>query len=146
MSISRGVVQGKASLCMKGSCLQAESWCAGGAQPRMEPFGCCGVQDYGSAAPTVEREGCGRPRAGQGEQMEVCEAGSEWAEGMEVKALKTKQKVRGGKTGSRKKSRNSSTGKARGGGSVEVAGGRPWMGVFCAVKSSGVCRFASWRY
>lgn len=78
--------------------------------------------------------------------MKACEADSEWVEEMEVKGLKTKQKVRGGKTGNGKKSRSSSTGKARGGGSVEVAGGKPWMGVFCAVQSSEVCRLASWRY
>lgn len=56
---------------------------------------------------------------------------------IEVRGLKTRQKVRGGKKGIRKQSSNSSTGKARGGETVEVAGGRPWVGVFVLLRAVG---------
>lgn len=78
----------------------------------------------------------------KGEQMEACKTESEEAEGGE--GVKNKQKVTGGKKGSRKKSSSNWEGKRR----RECGSGRwkPLDGSLCSVKSSGVCRLASWRY
>lgn len=114
----------------------------------MEPFGCCGIGHYGTPALTEEREGCGHPSAGQceGEQLKACKAKSERAEGDGGEGVKNQGK--GERREKREQEEKQEEQHWEGRRWRECRSGR-WMtldGSFCAVKSSGVCRLASWGY